>query len=130
MRKTGYLNNKGGFWFANNQEMVRFRFRLFCSPKYRGFEHEKDEAAIVRSVRHLLLTNYYEKPFHPEIGSNLSRQLFEPMTIQTTLNIKQSIIDAINNYEPRVQINEINVEPRESENGYVISLRFLSLTKK
>jgi phage baseplate assembly protein W len=99
-------------------------------PNTGDLSMKKDEAAIVRSIRHLLLTNYYEKPFHPEIGSNLVRQLFEPMTLQTTLNIKQSIIDAINNYEPRVQLNEINIQPRENENGYVIFLRFFIINEE
>lgn len=107
-----------------------FDLDFSAHPNTGDLSMKKDEAAIVRSVRHLLLTNFYEKPFHPEIGSNLVRQLFEPMTIQTTLNIKQSIIDAINNYEPRVQINEINVEPRETENGYVIFLRFFIINEE
>ena len=107
-----------------------FDLDFSAHPNTGDLSMKKDEAAIVRSVRHLLLTNYYEKPFHPEIGSNLVRQLFEPMTIQTTLNIKQSIIDAINNYEPRVQINEINVQPRENENGYVIFLRFFIINEE
>lgn len=107
-----------------------FDLDFSAHPNTGDLSMKKDEDAIVRSVRHLLLTNYYEKPFHPEIGSNLVRQLFEPMTIQTTLNIKQSIIDAINNYEPRVQINEINVQPRENENGYVIFLRFFIINEE
>jgi phage baseplate assembly protein W len=107
-----------------------FDLDFSAHPNTGDLSMKKDEAAIVRSIRHLLLTNYYEKPFHPEIGSNLVRQLFEPMTLQTTLNIKQSIIDAINNYEPRVQLNEINIQPRENENGYVIFLRFFIINEE
>ena len=85
---------------------------------------KRDADAIVRSVRYLLLTNYYERPFHPEVGSNITKQLFEPMNLQTSLNIKESIIETINNFEPRVQINEIKVDERKDENGYLIYLRF------
>lgn len=107
-----------------------FDLDFSAHPNTGDLSMKKDEAAIVRSVRHLLLTNYYEKPFHPDIGSNITRQLFEPMTVQTTLNIRQSIIDTINNYEPRVQINELLVDPRENENGYVISLRFFIVNEE
>lgn len=93
-------------------------------PNTGNLSMKRDADAIVRSVRYLLLTNYYERPFHPEVGSNITKQLFEPMNLQTSLNIKESIIETINNFEPRVQINEIKVDEREDENGYLIYLRF------
>ena len=107
-----------------------FDLDFSAHPNTGALSMKKDEDAVVRSIRHLLLTNHYEKPFHPEIGSNLVRQLFEPMTLQTTLNIKQSVLEAINNYEPRVQVNEIVVEPRETENGYVVFLRFFIINEE
>jgi len=101
-----------------------FDLDFSAHPNTGNLSMKRDADAIVRSVRYLLLTNYYERPFHPEVGSNITKQLFEPMNLQTSLNIKESIIETINNFEPRVQINEIKVDERKDENGYLIYLRF------
>ena len=79
---------------------------------------------MVRALRYLLQTNHYERPFHPEVGGNISKLLFEPITFATTLRIKQVIKETINNWEPRVKVNEIIVEAKEDQNGYVIAIRF------
>jgi len=99
-------------------------------PNTGNLNMKKDADAIIRSVRYLVLTNFYERPFHPEIGCNITKQLFEPMTIQTTLNLKQSITETINNFEPRVQLNEVVVIPKEKENGYIVSLRFFIINEE
>jgi len=85
---------------------------------------KKNENAVVRALRYLLQTNHYERPFHPEVGGNISKLLFEPITFATTLRIKQVIKETINNWEPRVKVNEIIVEAKEDQNGYVIAIRF------
>ena len=83
---------------------------------------KRDDDAVVRSIQYLLLTNHYERPFNPEIGSHLRGRLFDPMSYETSLNIKEDIMQTINNYETRVQLNEIVVEPVYEENGYQITL--------
>ena len=85
---------------------------------------KKDEQAIIRSVRYLLLTNFYERPFHPEIGSNLTRQLFEPMTYASVLRIKDSIVECINNFEPRVNLTNLEVNPNFDLNAYDVVMTF------
>ena len=84
----------------------------------------------MRSVRHLLLTNHYERPFHPEIGSNLVRQLFEPMTYATTLRMRDTIEETINNSEPRVRLTNIVVQAREDQNAYLVKLRFYIINEE
>ena len=65
----------------------------------------KDIEAVKRSVRNLINTNHYEKPFHPEIGSNLRAMLFELMTPQMNHVISKQIENLINNYEPRCNLD-------------------------
>ena len=91
---------------------------------------KKDADAIIRSVQYLLLTNHYERPFRPELGSHLRARLFEPMTYASTLQIKEDITETINNFESRVRITELNVTAREEENGYEIYLRFFILNEE
>ena len=91
---------------------------------------KKDADAVVRSVRNLLLMNHFDKPFHPEIGSNITRHLFEPMTVVTTLRLETDIKNVINNFEPRVQLSQVRGQAVESENGYKISLTFFIVNEE
>ena len=90
----------------------------------------RDSSAIVRSVKYLLLTNLNERPFRPEVGCNVRSRLFEPMSYATTLRIKEDILTTLANFEPRISLNEVNVEAKEEQNGYVISLKFFIVNEQ
>jgi phage baseplate assembly protein W len=77
-----------------------------------------DDQAVIRSVVNLLLTNFYERPFQPDLGSNMSSFLFEPMSSITASSMKSEIKNVINNYEPRVTISELQITPDELNNLY------------
>ena len=83
-----------------------------------------DVESVKRSVRNLLSTNHYEKPFHPEIGSNLRAMLFELMTPQMNHVITKQIENLINNYEPRCNLIEVFTQPRFDRNGYSVQISF------
>ena len=84
----------------------------------------KDVEAVKRSVRNLINTNHYEKPFHPEIGSNLRAMLFELMTPQMNHVISKQIENLINNYEPRCNLVQVYTQPRLDRNGYSVQISF------
>ena len=84
----------------------------------------KDVEAVKRSVRNLINTNHYEKPFHPEIGSNLRAMLFELMTPQMNHVITKQIENLINNYEPRCRLVQVYTQPRIDRNGYSVQISF------
>ena len=84
----------------------------------------KDVEAVKRSVRNLINTNHYEKPFHPEIGSNLRAMLFELMTPQMNHVISKQIENLINNYEPRCNLVQVFTQPRLERNGYSVQISF------
>ena len=77
-----------------------------------------DDQAVIRSVVNLLLTNFYERPFQPDLGSNMSSFLFEPMTSITATSMETEIRNVIENYEPRVTVQTLTVTPNESKNIY------------
>ena len=85
----------------------------------------KDIEAVKRSVRNLINTNHYEKPFHPEIGSNLRAMLFELMTPQMNHLISKQIENLINNYEPRCNLVEVFAQPMFDRNGYSVQISFM-----
>ena len=85
----------------------------------------KDIEAVKRSVRNLINTNHYEKPFHPEIGSNLRAMLFELMSPQMNHLISKQIENLINNYEPRCNLVEVFAQPMFERNGYSVQISFM-----
>ena len=84
----------------------------------------KNESAIARSVRNLVLTGQGERPFQPVLGTGLSRLLFENMDKLTASSIRSEIRTTIENYEPRVEINEILVEPDFEGNAFHVTLQY------
>ena len=66
-----------------------------------------DVEAVKRSVRNLINTNHFERPFHPEIGGNVRALLFENMTPLTALNLQRKIEEVLSNFEPRAKITQI-----------------------
>ena len=83
-----------------------------------------DVEAVKRSVRNLINTNHYEKPFHPEIGSNLRAMLFENITPQMNHIISKNVELLIRNYEPRCRLVQVNTQPMFDRNGYACQISF------
>ena len=84
----------------------------------------KNESAIARSVRNLVLTEQGERPFQPILGTGVSRLLFENMDKLTASAIRSELRTTIENYEPRVEINEILVEPDFERNAFHVTLQY------
>ena len=83
-----------------------------------------DVESVKRSVRNLINLNYYEKAFHPEIGSNLRGLLFENITPQISHYMGKQIELLIKNYEPRCRLVEVNTIPDFDRNAYSASISF------
>jgi len=80
--------------------------------------------AVKRSVRNLILTNIYEKPFHPEIGSGIRDLLFEPLSPITAFVLSQKVEDVIENFEPRARLVGVRANPDLDRNAYEITIEF------
>ena len=83
-----------------------------------------DVEAVKRSVRNLINLNHYEKPFHPEVGSNLRAMLFELMTPQMNHVISKQIQKLITNYEPRARLVQVATIPDFDRNAYNFKIFF------
>lgn len=68
-----------------------------------------DEQAIKNAVKNLVLTRHYERPFHSEIGSSVNNLLFELPSPGLVAILRNEIADVINNFEPRVQVLNIEI---------------------
>ena len=81
-----------------------------------------DVESVKRSVRNLVLTNFYEKPFHPEIGSGVRDILFENMTPVTSVVLAKKIEDVIENFEPRARLIGVRALPNLDRNEYEVTI--------
>ncbi len=84
----------------------------------------KNESAIARSVRNLVLTIQGERPFQPTLGTGVNNLLFDNMDKLTAAAIRSELRTTIENYEPRVEINEIIVEPDFEGNAFHVTLQY------
>ena len=99
---------------------------LFFNKKATSRDISKvtDIQAVKRSIRNLILTDHYEKPFHPEIGSGVRDILFEPMTPITANILARKIEDVIENFEPRAKLIGVRAQPNLDRNEYEVTIEF------
>ena len=93
-------------------------------PVKKDINRWTDEQAVIHSVRNLLVTNHYERPFQPDLGSNIRRMLFEPLDNITASNLDREIRQTITNFEPRVIITTLQVAPLYDKNSFGIYMEF------
>jgi hypothetical protein len=84
---------------------------------------KSNEDVVIRAIMNLLRTNHYEVPFHPEIGCNIRKLLFENVSEFTARDISRFIQECIENFEPRATIQSLAVSPNEDLNAYEVRLR-------
>lgn len=83
-----------------------------------------DVEAVKRSVRNLINTSHFERPFHPEIGSDVRAMLFEPMSPLTALNLQRKVAEVLNNFEPRIRLVQILARADLDRNSYHLRIMF------
>ncbi len=93
-------------------------------PVKKDITKRVDEYAITNSIKNLILTAFYERPFQPSIGSNVNRLLFENVDILTASTLEREIAECITNFEPRAQVIRVDAQPDLDNNGYQIELQF------
>ena len=127
MSKTAYTD--GTFQGEDRAAQLYSDIDLFFGPKVGSKDISKlaDFTAVKRSVRNLILTNPYEKPFHPEIGSGVRDMLFEPMSALTAHVLTRQIENVIENFEPRAKIIGVSAQPNLDRNEYRVTINFFVL---
>jgi phage baseplate assembly protein W len=93
-------------------------------PVRKDVNTHKGEYAIINSVKNLVLTNHYERPFQPELGSNIRRLLFENVDSVMAAQIEREIEETINNFEPRAEVSKVTAVASPDENRYNVELEF------
>ena len=101
-----------------------FNFSFARHPVTGDIAKLTDVSAVKASVKNLVLTNFYERPFHPEIGSNVRAALFEPMTPMVAARLGRNIEDVVNNFEPRAELISVIVQANIDRNAYEATIKF------
>ena len=83
-----------------------------------------DVISVKRAVKNLVQTNFYERPFQPELGCGIRELLFEPFTPITKLFLQRKIEEVLINYEPRVNLTSVNVDDDQDKNRLVVDIYF------
>jgi len=93
-------------------------------PQNKRLAKYTNEESVKRSIRNLILTEKYDRPFQPEIGSRINSLLFENMSDTITDQIKKTIEETIQTYEPRARIVDVIVQANEPRHSYDVYIYF------
>jgi phage baseplate assembly protein W len=83
-----------------------------------------DVNAVKQSLKVLILTNYYERPFQPKLGSPVYGMMFENIDMITANSLKLRLELLINKYEPRVRSQQVDVVPLFDDNAFKVTIYF------
>jgi phage baseplate assembly protein W len=99
-------------------------FNFTAHPVTKDLSRRFDENAVKTALKNLILTRNYERPFHSEIGSPIRSLMFEPATPMLGVMLRQAIFDVVNNFEPRVQLTQVDVSVSDENNAIYITIEF------
>ena len=109
---------------SKNEFFSDFLVNLDAHPDNKQIVRNINEKAVIRSIRNLLFTNKYERPFQPEIGCEIRKILFEPITPGSVSALKTVIETTIRQFEPRAGLLEVIVTPYPEQNLIVVTIKF------
>jgi phage baseplate assembly protein W len=93
-------------------------------PVKKDINKNFNEMAVINSIKNIVLTNRFEKPFDPDFGSDVRRLLFENLDTITASVLEREIETCITNYEPRVILNGVSVSPDFENNSFKVDMQF------
>lgn len=108
----------------NTRTYADFDLNFGMHPTTNDVSMKYDDEALKSSIRNLLMTSNFEKPFHSEVGSRLKSLLFEPITPLLYGIIKREVLNVVEAYEPRVAIVDIATTYLPEENAISINVIF------
>ena len=109
---------------TNNRQWADLDLDFVKHPITKDIVKKTNVEAVKRSVRNLILTNRYDKFFHPEVDGGVTRHLFGLSTAHTMHDIEIAVKTCLSNYEPRVVVNSVLVGGDLDNNGFNVSIFF------
>lgn len=108
----------------NTRQFSDINLLFTASPATADVTKKVDEEAIKASLRNLIQTRNYERPFHPEIGCQIYSLLFENFTPVTVQVMKRTIQDTVQKFEPRVRLLDLKIRDNSDSNEVLVDIIF------
>lgn len=112
-----------------NKKYIDLDLNFSRHPIRKDINKTTDSMAVINAIKNLVLTKHYERPFQPDIGSNVQALLFENMDKITASALEREIREVITNFEPRARISKLIVTPNFDNNEYSVSMEFYILSR-
>ena len=109
---------------ARKKGWADLNLKLTLHPIRKDIIPLKDDEAIKNSVKNLILTNFFERPFQPLVGANLRGLLFEPADAITKYELSDGIKQVLEDFEPRIRVSRVGIEDQSDRNAYRITVYF------
>jgi phage baseplate assembly protein W len=109
---------------SSSRQYKDLDLNFLIHPVRKDINKHKDEMAVINSIKNLMMTNHYERPFQPDLGSNVRRLLFENLDKITAISMEREIRQVVENYEPRAQIKTLDILPDVDNNGFSVRMEF------
>ena len=109
---------------SSSRQYKDLDLNFLIHPVRKDINKHKDELAVINSIKNLMMTNHYERPFQPDLGSNVRRLLFENLDKITAISMDREIRQVVQNYEPRAQIKTLDILPDMDNNGFSVRMEF------
>jgi phage baseplate assembly protein W len=97
---------------------------FLAHPNTGDVSKKYDVDAVKQALKTLILTNFYERPFQPKLGSPVYGMLFENIDVPSANSLKLRLELLISQYEPRVRAQEVTVVPLYDENSFRVTIYF------
>ena len=101
-----------------------FDLSFAANPVTGDVAKKYDVNAVKQSLKTLVLTRFYERPFQPKLGSPIYALLFENIDVITANRLQLELEILINKYEPRVRAQDIKVIPEYDANAFTVNITF------
>lgn len=108
----------------NTRQFVDLDLSFKANPFTKDLYLKTDEDAVKTSIKHLLRTNNFERPFHPEIGTQIRSLMFEHFSSAVKIALERTIYESIEKFEPRARLIEVSVEESQDTNDLIINVIF------
>lgn len=108
----------------NTRTFSDLDLNFIANPATGDVSKKYDVNAIKQSVKNLVMTNHYERLFHPEIGSQVTGLLFEPFSPVLQAMLERAIVNTITNFEPRVRLLNVDVSLNPDNYTAFVSVTF------
>ena len=109
---------------SSSRQYKDLDLNFLIHPVRKDINKHKDEMAVINSIKNLMMTNHYERPFQPDLGSNVRRLLFENLDKITAISMDREIRQVVQNYESRAQIKTLDIIPDVDNNGFSVRMEF------